>query len=233
MIRPDPNLEMLERVAEALGSLRERVVFVGGCATGILITDPAAAPIRATKDVDVIVEVLSRAEYRGIEKDLESKGFRRDQAEGAPLCRWVVAGCRVDVMPTREDLLGFSNPWYPEAIHEAMVHVLPGGLRIKVVAPAQFIATKLQAFLGRGKGDFLGSHDLEDVVAVLDGRPEVIQELKSASSDLRAFVSRTLKSLLADDRFQEALQGHLPPDPASQARLPELQARILSLSMGE
>ena len=50
----DPNLGMLERIAAALGPLRERVVFVGGSATGLLITDPLAAAIRVTKDVDVI-----------------------------------------------------------------------------------------------------------------------------------------------------------------------------------
>ena len=34
----DPNIELLTRIAEALGDLRERFVFVGGCATA-LITD--------------------------------------------------------------------------------------------------------------------------------------------------------------------------------------------------
>ena len=46
----DPNIELLTRVAEALGDLRERLVFIGGCATALLITDPAAAPVRATAD---------------------------------------------------------------------------------------------------------------------------------------------------------------------------------------
>ena len=61
---PDPNLAMLERIAEALGPLRHRMVFLGGCATGLLITDPAAAPIRATRDVDVIVETPCSATIR-------------------------------------------------------------------------------------------------------------------------------------------------------------------------
>jgi hypothetical protein len=46
-----------------LGPLRERVVFVGGSAIGLLITDPMAAAIRVTKDVDVIVEVATHGGY--------------------------------------------------------------------------------------------------------------------------------------------------------------------------
>jgi hypothetical protein len=53
----DPNLALLELIAAALGPLRDRFVFVGGCATGMLVTDVAAAPVRVTRDVDVIVEV--------------------------------------------------------------------------------------------------------------------------------------------------------------------------------
>lgn len=57
----DPNIELLIQVAEALGDLRERLVFVGGCATALLITDPAAAPVRATKDVDTIPHTAGRS----------------------------------------------------------------------------------------------------------------------------------------------------------------------------
>jgi hypothetical protein len=55
----DPNLPMLELVVRELGELLGRFVFVGGCATGLLVTDVAAAPVRATQDVDVIAEVLT------------------------------------------------------------------------------------------------------------------------------------------------------------------------------
>jgi hypothetical protein len=45
-----------------LDELADRLVFVGGCATGLLLTDIAAPPIRATQDVDVITEVTTMAE---------------------------------------------------------------------------------------------------------------------------------------------------------------------------
>lgn len=96
---PDPNLAMLERDAEALGPLRHRMVFLGGRATGLLITNPAAAPIRATRDVDVIVGTPDRSAYFALEKSMTERGFRHDQSAGAPICRWTFGETLLDVMP--------------------------------------------------------------------------------------------------------------------------------------
>ena len=147
----DANTAMVERVAAALGALRERVVFVGGCATGLLLTDPAAAAIRTTLDVDLVVEIADRAAYRGLEKDLLWRGFRHDASPQAPICRWTLDDLVVDVMPTDPSLLGFSNRWYPEALRTAHRRDLPSGLPIRIVDPPCFIATKLEAFYGRGE----------------------------------------------------------------------------------
>ena len=38
----DSNLAIVEMAAERLGELREETVFVGDCATGLLLTDPAS-----------------------------------------------------------------------------------------------------------------------------------------------------------------------------------------------
>src|SRR3989304_1169164 len=67
----DPNTELLVRMAEALGDLRERLVFVGGCATALLITDPAAAPVRATQDGDAVVALGSQVEERRLGEGLQ------------------------------------------------------------------------------------------------------------------------------------------------------------------
>lgn len=105
----DANTQLLVRMAEALGELRERLVFVGGCATALLITDPAAAPVRATQDVDAIVAIASRAEYLRLEETLRARGFAQTLAEGEPPYRWSLGGMKLDLIPTREDVLGFSN----------------------------------------------------------------------------------------------------------------------------
>ncbi len=228
---PDPNLTMVERMASGLGGLRERVVFLGGCATGLLLTDPAAPAIRATRDVDVLIEVVTRTAYWKLEKEMVAHGFMRDQSEGAPICRWVFDGLLLDLMPTDPTLLGFGNRWYPDAIHTAWVCALPSGQRIRVVDPPHFLATKLEAFYGRGAGDYMASHDMEDLVAVVDGRPEIVDEVTSADTKLRDYLSAAFAKLLADPTFPYALQGHLPPDPGSQARLPLLMTRLKSIAV--
>ena len=73
------------------------VVFVGGCATGLLIDDPAAAPKRRTYDVDVIAEIGSYAEYTVFSERLRALGFKENSREGAPLCRWTHGALTLDV----------------------------------------------------------------------------------------------------------------------------------------
>jgi len=221
-MRKDPNLWMVERIAAALGPLREEVVFLGGAATGLLLTDPAAPSIRITRDVDVIVEVASRGGYHHLERDLQRQGFKLDCREGAPVCRWCLDDLVLDVMPTQPEILGFSNLWYPEALHTSRPFSLPSGTVIRLVAPPYFVATKLEAFFGRGAGDYLASHDLEDLVAVLDGRPGLLDEIQNTGPELRSYLKDKLSGLLADPQFLYALQGHLPGDRGSQARIPQL-----------
>jgi hypothetical protein len=109
----DPNVLMLELVAQRLGSdLCSKFAFVGGAVVGLLITDPANPPIRATRDVDIVAEVLALSGYRRIEKALRERGFTQDMRADAPICRWQVDGITVDVMPTIEEVLGFANRWY-------------------------------------------------------------------------------------------------------------------------
>jgi hypothetical protein len=84
MIRPgDRNIRMVIHVARHLGDLREKVVFLGGCATGLLITDPAMPEVRITNDVDVIVEITSRLEYYRLEEELRKRGFHEDMNNNA------------------------------------------------------------------------------------------------------------------------------------------------------
>ena len=114
----NPNLEIMEIAVARLGALAEEMVFLGGCATGLLITDAAAPPIRATKDVDVIVEVASLIEYHRLAKRLRELGFSEDQSPDAPICRWRAGGVLLDVMPTHPEIMGFGNEWYQPAFDE-------------------------------------------------------------------------------------------------------------------
>lgn len=206
----NPNLAILDLAVDRLGELADEMVFVGGCATGLLITDPAAPPIRMTQDVDAIVQVSSRADYYRLSERLRSRGFAEDTRDGAPLCRWVHEGVILDVMPTRGDILGFGNRWYEQAVkHAHQVEIAPGR-SIRLVSAPYFLMTKLEAFAGRGRGDYLASHDMEDVIAVLDGRLGIAEETRLADPELRSELSKRFNALLSDDGFVDAVPGHLP-----------------------
>ena len=112
---------MIRHVAERLGDTLKNVVFLGGAATGLLLTDAAAPEVRPTDDVDVIVAVSSHADYYRLEETLRGLGFTHVREV---ICRWNVAGVLVDVMPTDEAILGFSNRWYPGALETAVEHSL-------------------------------------------------------------------------------------------------------------
>jgi len=206
-LKANPNIELLVRVAEALGELRERLVFVGGTATALLITDPAAAQVRVTEDVDAIVAIVSLAEYHRLGGDLRAKGFTQTLAHGEPLYRWTIAGMKLDVMPLDATVLGFSNKWYDAAMQTASSVAIGQGLFIRLVTPPCFIGTKLEAFRDRGKGDYLASHDLEDVISVVDGRPALVEEIGRAAEDLRTYIANAFAQFLADDDFLNALPG--------------------------
>ena len=203
----DPNTELLIQIAEALGDLRERLVFVGGCATALLITDPAAAPVRATEDVDTIVAIASKPDYHQLGKALHARGFSQPLKQSDPPFRWMFAGLKLDVMPIDQAVLGFSNRWYESAMQTAVTVPLREGLSIRLVAATCFVATKLVAFLDRGKGDYLESHDLEDVLSVVDGRPALVDEFEHAAIELREYVAGIFALLLADEDFINALPG--------------------------
>ena len=181
----NPNLEVLEIAAKALGPLCDELVFLGGCATALLITDSAAPPVRVTRDVDTLAEVGTAAEYHKLEHRLRQRGFEVDSSKGAPICRWVGHGILLDVMPTDERILGFGNIWYKSAIDSSTPYGLPSGRQIRLMDPVHFLATKLEAFTGRGDNDFVMSHDLEDVVCVLDGRPELEDEIANSTQEVK------------------------------------------------
>lgn len=226
----NPNLEILEIAADALGPLRGEFVFVGGCATALLITDAASPPVRVTRDVDVLAEVATNAAYRRLEKRLRRRGFKVDSSRDAPICRWAGHGILLDVMPTDEQILGFGNSWYKSAIRSATAYELPSGTSIRLIDAVHYVATKFEAFSGRGKNDFVMSHDLEDAICVIDGRPELEQEIAESAQELRSYIRETLQTFLANSNFVDALPGHLPGDPGSQARLPLLAEKLKRLA---
>jgi predicted nucleotidyltransferase len=195
----DPNAALLEVVAEHLGEeLLAEMVFVGGAVVGLLITDPAMPAIRPTEDVDLVCSVVVLADYHRIEVALRERGFVQDMRPEAPIYRWQVGAVVVDVMPMLESVLGFANCWYPLALQTAMPVSLSSGCLIRLITAPVFLATKLEAFDGRGAGDYLFSHDLGDVLAVVDGRDALLEECYASSTDIQTYLGKRFQGLLAD-----------------------------------
>lgn len=228
----DP-LVSIERIAVALGPLVDRVVFVGGAAAPLMISDVRAEGVRPTDDVDVITEATSYADHSAFEASLEQLGFTHDTSEGAPICRWLYDGLVVDVMPSDPSALGFTNRWYAYALETARWTTLPGGARIRTASPVAFVATKLDAFHSPTRAnarDVRASHDLEDLLTVIEGRPEIDAELEDARPDVRAYVAGCLSALLRGPDFADAVEGHIEPGPGRTARARALLDRLRLLA---
>jgi predicted nucleotidyltransferase len=203
----DPNLALLRAMAIALGPLRERLVFVGGCATGLLVTNPAAADVRATEDVDAIVEVASLARYNALRPLLAAQGFVQTMEANTPPFRWFWNGMQLDLVPVDERVLGFANRWYRPGFAAAVSTELAPGLALRHLDAPHFLATKFEAFDDRGGRDVYVSHDLEDIVTVIDGRSELIDELAQADAAVRRHVVSRIQNLLAHPELPNALPG--------------------------
>lgn len=211
---------LLELAADALGDLLPDVVFLGGATIELWITDPGAPPPRPTKDVDVVVECATTTEFHEFESKLRGRGFAEDQESGV-ICRWkhIASGLLLDAMPERGAILGFENRWQGASIPHALTRELPSGQLIRAASPPYLVATKLEAFGSRGAGDLLGSRDFGDVISLVDGREELVGEVRAAEPELRAFLARRIAQLLEMPRIDDGLAGAVRGDPASQDRV--------------
>ena len=222
----DPNLQSLELVAKALEPLLGEFVLVGGCAVGLLITDTARPPVRHTVDVDLVVEVTTKYGYYELSSKLRDLGFSET---GDVICRWTKDSLLVDVMPSDGSVLGFTNKWYDLALRTAISRSLASGLNVRHASPALFVATKIESFNNRGGGDFL-HHDIEDIVNVVDGRQELLDEVRLAPPEVQLFIQEEIDAMLATRDFTEVLPRHLRPNQADQARSDIILDRLRKLA---
>jgi Nucleotidyl transferase AbiEii toxin, Type IV TA system len=213
------NVGLLELAAKHLGDLLSEVVFVGGATVELWITDEAAPEFRPTDDVDVIVEITTRRAYYRFEKQVRGAGFKNDQRSGV-ICRYEHpdSGLLLDVMPTEASILGFTNHWQAESFPHAVEIALPSGQTIRAIPPPYLLATKLEAFASRGKGDLYGSRDFGDAVVLIDGREELTGEMADAPAPLRAYVASELDGLSRHANFNAGVEGALPAAPESWER---------------
>jgi hypothetical protein len=223
-------LVRLEAVVAELGTLADDFTLVGGCLTPLLVSDPAAPAPRATIDVDLIVEVATNSAYHHLSQEMRNRGFQQGIDPDDPVCRFRKADLIVDLLPTQPRVLGFGNRWYALAAATAVRAALPGGRTLRHATAPCFLATKIEAFRSRGRSDYLASRDFEDIVSVVDGRPELGPELASAPDELQHWVRAELASMLVEAGFLDSIYGMVPGPGDVVGRVALLRARFAALA---
>lgn len=230
------NKERIIHVAKRLEELRKKLVFIGGGIIGLILDQDYLLQPRPSYDLDAIVEIYGMLDFEEINDQLRKLGFKhnvRDQI----ICRWEIDGIQVDIMPTDPKILGFSNKWYKEAARTASNYFLEKELEILLISAPYLLATKIEAFESRGRKDFFGSHDFEDLITIIDGRKNIVKEISQSSKDLQKYFIEKFSSYLKDGDFIQALPGHLNPygtvAPIREAYIIETIQRILQLDSGQ
>ena len=222
------NITRIKVVHDALEELAPEVVFVGG-ATVSLYTDRPSGEARPTDDVDILVELLHYRDYAAIEDKLRAKGFAND-TESNVICRYQVRGITVDVMPTAENALGFTNPWYTQGYQTSMDCTIAPGYTVRIFQPVYFLASKMEAFKNRGGGDGRWSSDFEDIVYILNNRTTIWDELRAANEEASHYLKQEFGRLLANEYIDEWISVHLEHSEQARIRtiLGELDAWVKS-----
>jgi len=205
------NKEMLITIANGLKNYLDKIYFVGGSVVELYLENSISDPVRPTEDVDCVLEITSKFDFRDWEKLLISCGFKHDMSEGAPVCRWIFNKVHVDtLLPNLQ--MGFTNKWYAEGIKHSFDYSLNKNLQIKLFELPYFLATKFEAVLHRGLPDLRMSHDFEDIIYLWSNVPNILEQCKKAESNLQNYFSVTFKNLMSNWTFNEAIEAHLPFD---------------------
>lgn len=212
------NIVRLKSVANALGALKDKVVFIGGATVSLYASRPLAVSVRPTDDVDVAIELVSLNEFYTLQNHLLKLGFKHDVSSPI-ISRFLLDGLKVDFMPTDSSILGFSNRWYPAGLRTAITYNLNDEVSISIFTSPYFIASKMEAFKTRGKSDLYWSHDLEDIIFVLDNRDTIEEELMNADSDVKRYLQEEFSILLRNDSFEEALIAHVEQSDQTQRKI--------------
>jgi hypothetical protein len=153
------------------------------------------------------LEIFSRSEYYTLMERLREVGLEECTEPNAPLCRWQYQDLIIDIMPCEPGVLGFSNRWYGEGIKNAIAYNLPSGQVIDIFSPVYLLASKVEAFLGRGK-DLRLSKDVEDIVILLDGCEVLEAEFNRTRGEVKDFLGSWFRE--NRENLQEAVLSFLP-----------------------
>jgi predicted nucleotidyltransferase len=204
----NPGREELAIIAIALGDMNDKAVYVGGAVVYLYLQTGVAEELRPTEDVDLFFEITTLYALEELRVKLNERGFTQS-AEDTVRCRFRYKGMKVDFMATEDLDWAPGNLWFKAGIRHR-VEVVVADQRISILSFPFFLATKFAAFLDRGRHDPRTSHDLEDVIFLLDNRLDFGADIIESPYELKLFLLQNLRHLHQDSIMQEAVLAHLP-----------------------
>ncbi len=203
------NIVRIKVVNEVLKGLDQEFVFVGGATVSLYATNPElASETRPTDDVDVVIELATYGGYAGIDEKLMGLGFKNDVASGV-ICRYQIRGIIVDIMPTEPKVIGFSNRWYPAGFANAVDFQLDDDNSIRIFSLPYLMATKWEAFKGRGGNDYRTSKDFEDLVYVWENVDDLKEQMVNMPDDIKDYLREEFEKVINEEDFEEGLYASL------------------------
>lgn len=220
------NLDALAKVAEALGDLNRSIVFVGGAVVSIYADDDAADEVRPTQDIDLVLGLAKMNEHK-LNSQLAERGFHLD-IHSQKICTYRYNGIPVDIMSTGETMHSPTNRWYTVGF-DSIQTIEVMGVPIRVLSAPCFLATKFEAYNRRGNGDYRLSHDIEDILYIIDNREMIVEELKEADPSIQFFVKSEIRKILNSPNTDEIVSSHLQPI-ALEIRYPMLLKKLTEMA---
>ena len=202
------NIAVVAEIAEALKELKDQVIFVGGSVVSLYADDPAADDIRPTADIDITIKLMNQSNYLQMQKHLSDLGFKLD-VTGHSVCSYKYKDIPVDIMSTEDMPLMPSTKWFKLGL-ATLQTVKANNIDIQILSAPYFLATKFKAFNDRGI-DYRTSHDIEDVIYVLDNNIDIVNQINQADTKVREFIKSEFQKIIDNDALEEIIAAHVHP----------------------
>lgn len=209
------NLQLIEKVASALAEINEKVIYVGGAVVTLYATDIGADQPRPTFDIDVSVQISTYGQMDKLREELADKNIYPASTETI-IYRFVYDGILIDFIPFEETPLGPTNKWFKPGFKSAYP-ILVGDSTIRILPVSLFLATKWEAFKGRGN-DPRTSHDFEDIIFVIENNLNLINEVTKESNEVQNYLKEMAQEILSHSSRNEIIECHLNPLTAIERR---------------
>lgn len=202
------NIAVVAEVAQALKDMKQDMVFVGGAVVSLYTDDPAADEIRPTQDIDMTLNIVNLNHWEKVHVQLGALGFNPDPF-GQAICSYKYKDIPVDIMAAEDGPLGTANRWYKIGF-ENLWTTKAKDQEIFILSAPCYLATKFEAFNNRGT-DYRTSHDMEDIIYVLDNRINIVEEIANDDTRIAQFIKEQLQSLINKGLMHEVLLAHIHP----------------------